>query len=293
MRKTRVAILAGALVIVANAVALTGVLYNRSGAPEATLVLTERELPLHSLHRESTGVMLRLRWSAPLQDPDLFPSQGTVPVRAEWFDQDKLEALGFDCSVDLDHPGAEQFYRKALPMEAYVVLEQDGEAWREHLSRLEERTLSKAREGDGEIEERLGGAIEAVRRAERTHSRLFAVDAGSDPLELRERYPDRSRFIVARAVVDLLYVGKPYIDDGTARWPRLRGRILRLTVGDIHVPAGLAAPLSALLERDAGTPPLSGVRGEEDGAPRYEATLRYGRRLEPWVESIRLIEPGP
>ncbi len=287
MSRIRGTILAGALVLLANAVALTGVLYNRSGEPEAILVLTERELPLASLHRESTGVSVRLRWDAPLGDLDFPGFEARAAGPPEWFDREKLEALGFDCSVDLNHPDAEAFYRKTLPMEAYVVLEYDGEAWREYLSRLEERAVEEAREGEGEIEERLGEAIERVRLAERTESRLFAVDVGSDSRGLRERYPDRSRFLVARAAVGLVFERGPVGDEESRRAPRLGGSIRRFTVGEIHVPAGVAAPLSDLAERAAGTPPLP---GEWEGPPRYEVTLRYGKRLEPWVESVRLIE---
>jgi hypothetical protein len=293
MRKIRGTILAGALVLVANAVALTGVLYNRSGEPEAILVLTERELPLQSLHRESTGVSLRLEWGTLTADGPEEERRRFIPGRrAEWFDQEKLEALGFDCSVDLDHPDAEAFYRKALPMETYVVLEYGGLAWREHISRLEDRAVSEAQEEEREVEGHPGEATETVRLAEHTDSRLFAVDVGNDPLQLRERYPDRSRLLVARAAVDLVFLRD--WEDETESWrnPRLGGAIRHLTAGEIHVPAGISAPLSNLPKRAAGTPPPPGAWVEE-GPPRYEVTLHYGKRLEPWVESVRLIEAVP
>ena len=52
------------LLLVVNGIVLGGVYYNRSGIPEATLTMTERELPLayNYRHKENSGVTLRLNW---------------------------------------------------------------------------------------------------------------------------------------------------------------------------------------------------------------------------------------
>ncbi len=56
-------IFAIALLVIVNIVVLAGVGRNRSGAPDAVLELTERELPMSyrgSEDKENTGMSLRL-----------------------------------------------------------------------------------------------------------------------------------------------------------------------------------------------------------------------------------------
>ncbi len=94
-------------------------------------------------------------------------------------------------------------------------------------------------------------------------SRLFAMDAGPDPEELRRIYPDRARYIITSAVVQLRY--QPDAPEGE----RLTGRIQRLLPPMIHVPK----EYSAL---------FTGAEAE----PSYRVTLRYGRRHEPWILAV-------
>lgn len=122
-------VLAAAVVVVANLVAIAGVARNRSGEPEAELWLTERELPRAPWTDESTGVFLRLEWARSLPG-----SKADWP----WFDAAKLEALGFDCGHPADAPDAATHYARLMPRNAYVVLDLDGppEAPPETASRL-------------------------------------------------------------------------------------------------------------------------------------------------------------
>jgi hypothetical protein len=75
--------------------------------------------------------------------------------------------------------------------------------------------------------------------------RLIAVDAARDARALRERYPDRARFIVTRCTVRC--------------WPDG----LFLLVNQVNVPL----PFSRM------------IAGSKD----YRATLCYGRNYEPWL----------
>jgi hypothetical protein len=99
------------VVILANAVALVGVARNRSGEPEAEVLLTERELPFAPWTDETTGVFLRLEWQRSLPGSK---------VETPWLDRAKLESLGFDGSVPPEAPGARERYGRMGP-HAYVV----------------------------------------------------------------------------------------------------------------------------------------------------------------------------
>ena len=90
---------AAAIVLLANAFALIHAAINRSGQPEAEIVLTERELN-YSPSADDSGVTLNLRWV----DPDATPYSSVwdpeVLAARTLLNQAKLEGLGFDCRID-------------------------------------------------------------------------------------------------------------------------------------------------------------------------------------------------
>ena len=108
--------LAAALVIGSNLAAWGAAALNRSGEPEAVLVLTERELRLPAKQAENTALTLRLvfeRWR---------DRGDTVTREAEWFDRAKLESIGFDCRLPLTPENAE-YYRTRVPRSTFAALE--------------------------------------------------------------------------------------------------------------------------------------------------------------------------
>jgi hypothetical protein len=253
-------VLAVAVVILANAVALVGVARNRSGEPEAEVLLTERELPFAPWTDESTGVFLRLEW------------QRTLPgskVETPWLDRAKLESLGFDCSVPPEAPGARERYGRMAARPAYVVLEYDGEAFR--------RWLEAAEAQPGSPDDPPGSARVSA-------SRLVPVDAGRDAGELRRLYPERSHRLIVPAIVRPRWTCPDECEGDRAGKAVLSVRIQSLLVQEVHVPKDLAAPLAAL--RAAGPPGPQ----RRHVPPRYEVRLRYGARHEPWVAEVRLTE---
>jgi hypothetical protein len=279
--------LALGLILVTNAVALGGVALNRSGAPEATLTLTERELPPGYVGEEDTGLSLRLDWDAPVGgDPD------------EWLDRDRLRSLGFDCSVAPDDPRAELHYGKALPLQRYAVLEFEGDSWRRWLADQEkEIERLRARVARHDETARTVKEREARLAADRVgHSRLFLVDVGRDPAELRRLHPDRARFIVAPAVVRIDFSAGWKSPDGTVHPPRLNGHVSEVLVQEIHVPLSLRPILDQIRREDEKTAGAAGWSSLERRygpfavhPPRYEVILSYGRRLEPWIAEIRRL----
>ncbi len=267
------------LVAATNAVVLAGVAYNRSGEPEALVTLTERELPLAYTVEENSGVELRLdwrqhrKWSSYPEDPD-----------STWFDQKKLETLGYDCRRPISDPSARLEYEKALPRKAFAVLEYEGEAWRAWIAEAEkDRARIAAQIGRQEATQKdLQQADQGLDRLRRTDSRLIAVDVGLDPAALRGQYPDRGKYIIAPAEVRLT-IAKERTEKHGAREPaHLRGFISSILVNYVTVPTELRNALDFVLH---DRPPSYGPH-----EPRYRVTVKYGRRHEPWIEAIHPIK---
>jgi len=108
--------LAAALVVLSNLAAWRAAALNRSGEPEAVLVLTERELQLPEKQTENTALTLRLvfdRWRE---------RGGTVVRDAGWFDRAKLESIGFDCRRPVTQENAD-YYRTRPPRTTFAALE--------------------------------------------------------------------------------------------------------------------------------------------------------------------------
>jgi hypothetical protein len=108
--------LAAALVVVSNVAAWRVAALNRSGEPEAVLVLTERELQLPAKQAENTALSLRLVF-------DRWRERGDTVVReAGWFDRAKLQSIGFDCRRAVTAESAD-YYRTRPPRTTFAALE--------------------------------------------------------------------------------------------------------------------------------------------------------------------------
>lgn len=272
-------LIAGLLLIAAtNAVALVGVAWNRTGDPEAMLVLSERELNLPynwGLDRDNSGVSLSLQWRvvSEVQAYGYYSAYTSL----EWLDKERLSALGFDTARFQDTPEGRRHMTRLDAREVLLVLELDGPAWRTMLERTREwarRELehaavdARAGKGDGT---RADQARRALEREEHNASRLFAIDAGLDAGALRARYPDRARYAIVRGRI------KPTLDT-RAGGARVTGYIEGLQVSWVNVPRHFHP---ALAMRDESFRPGT--------APRYAVTVAFGRRFEPWVLAVNTL----
>jgi hypothetical protein len=260
-------LVAVAVVLVANAWALALVARNRSGSPDATLQLTERELRLPPAGTEETGVVLWLEWQRPRD-------AGARAAEYAWFDRAKLASLGFDCHVPPDSADAAAYYRSArlLAREVYAVFE-----YRPDEVRAAPDVPAVSRDGVA------SPPLDAADLARLP--RLVPVDAGTDPSALRARYPDRARFLVAPAIARAVYLDAR----ATGGQPRLTGQFGAVLPEQIFVPREHAA-LLARLQAGAAPDEQPWMRLTHD--PRYRVTLRYGRNLEPWVTAVEPMEPA-
>jgi hypothetical protein len=247
-------ILAIAIILVSNGIALIGVSQNRAGEPVQTIELTERELPLQNVGQDNSGIDLKLNWTRP----------GSLFVDAA-LNRARLEEVGFNFQVPAGKSGKDL---ALLPRVAYVALEYGGQAWEQYLQWTEnekQRSQTAPR-----------GSVNAPNpeRDRISKSRLCLVDASRSMSELRRRYPDQSKYLVVRAVLmaRLEEVKDPQSGAGISP----SGFVSEILPDFIHVPL----PQGKLLS------PLKPQTGQE---PRYAVTLKYGRNLEPWVVSVRLL----
>jgi|TARA_A100001518_G_C1201136_1_gene44663 hypothetical protein len=252
----RSAWLALSVVLLSNAVALGGVWYNRSGEPEAQLLLSERELQrvyAGWLRDEDDGVLrLQLSWQRPGDGWQL-----------PWLDKAKLRELGFSATD-------EQALNRQAAREAWLVLELDGSLYR--------RQVEQARQALAAAEAELNAKPESeVLRQERDDrqrrlhfvelqaSRLMLVDAGVDAQVLRQRWPDRQRQVLLAGSIE------PYRHGAEVGY----GATIRLENDRLSVP-------HAYRELARGW-----ERSYEQTGFKAQIEVAFGRRHEPWVLSIR------
>jgi hypothetical protein len=253
----------GAIILLTNAVALGGAAWNRS-EPESRLPLTQRELQARSGH-DNSGMTLTLNWrfeETRLEEYNFgrYASHWGTPL---WLDRAKLAALGFDVQA-LDR--SDEYGRRRIafePKEALVVLELDGPAWQRHLQRTQEYVaetgkLLAASPTNAEMQRKAKSADENVKHEQDKGSRLFAIDAGLDLATLRATYPDRSRYAIVHG---LIRPSSTRLKDKTV----LGGYISELHGERINVPLRL--------------------RQVFEGGSSFTATVAFGQRLEPWLET--------
>lgn len=280
-----------AVILAVSAGTLLGVLWNRTGTPDAVLVLEERELIVLPAERENSG--RAMTWV-------LDGSRGSwLHATPPWLDREKLGALGFDASVDPEKPGAERHYRTRPPRAVFVALELGGDASRERLAgwqrRLEEEA---ARAGEAApTAERRAEIEREIAAAPGTSSRLALVDADRDAAALRARHPDREKVALLRAVVRVRWSDDapgPVLSRKARIEPekaRIEGVISDLSAANLTVPPRLHAVLEALPLEESG-PQLFNAEGVALlGRPsRYRARVVFGRSFEPWIESIEPLQ---
>jgi hypothetical protein len=297
--RRRAVVLLVALVLVSDAVILALAAWNRSGEPECVLTLTERELALPPFaEAESTGVTLTLE----LGDPPWFKVRRVAdrhgaPRRGPsypWLDDAKLASLGFGARPPAADAKALEWYARAV-RPAYAVLEMDGAGYAAVVA-ARERELAKAvaELAEGRTDRgRVEGLAKLLEIDRSMCSRLVAVDAGRDAASLRSRFPDRTRYAVAPALVRLV------VDRPASGQPRIEA-LVELLVGAVDVPLRLRPRLAPYLPEETAARVLERERalGEKPPwpaalPPRYEVKLAFGRHLEPWIVDIAPVDAEP
>jgi hypothetical protein len=292
-------ILAVALVLLSNALALVHVARDRQGAPETAVWLSEREMPLMAPERESSFLSLQLVWTG--EDREV----------QKVFDEPVLRALGFDCSVPPGDRRARDAYRRQTARAAWIAFELDGPAWSAWQQREREEFERRAaarpvaandagpsgtRPADAQPADdtRPNETREAFEQRLRTSSRLVPVAAGPDAAALRRRYPDRERVLIVPAHVNLWASVEDPVRERKARLVALPW----MEVRDVAVPLALRAPLAGLsgLRCVPGSPCAVRAFGTADAdkpLPHYRVRLVIGRDFLPRLDAIERAATPP
>ncbi|HWB87286.1 MAG TPA: DUF4824 family protein [Bryobacteraceae bacterium] len=265
----RASLIAAVTVVVgANIIAVGHGLLNRTGTPDADIVLTQRELTYYgaSGSDDDSGVTLSLTWI----DPALRSWPGWPEETDSWLNRQMLEKLGFNCSVDPSSADAGRFYERQRARRAFVALEYDGPAWQAWRETYDAAQAAQQQR----IPTNSPVNVSSIR------SHLVAVDADLDARQLRARHPDRGLVILVPAVIAVgLEPVSAMTIAGSRRVMRVRGRIQEIP-SFIHVPQ----PFSEEFRRMSQRSPRTGAR------MTYRVHLRYGRLLEPWVVGVEFAE---
>ncbi len=265
------------ILLATNIIVFSGVASNRTSNPQARIRLTERELRLPSrISRENSGLSLKITWRVLEEDTgfDNYPGWQSP----EWFDAEKLEALGFKVDDHALEMGGDISYRRPLPKEVFVVLEYNGDAYKEALNRTE-RALDEAKgaisanAADDKQRKKVENATNRLSNERLSNSRLFAIDVGLDPTILRENYKDQTRFIITKGLVS---PNRYYAKNKK----EVTGYIKGLSIRNTHVPLKHRQVFDTLL--DKGT-----RKWNSPDPPRYTVELGYGSRWEPWIVSVQ------
>ena len=283
------------LLVLANAFVLAGIAYNRSGSPETTIRLTERELPVAYGYgnSENTGLSLELDWfrnSASYRAPFARKLLHEKLVR---LDRAKLEAIGFDCSVPLEDPRAKIHYQKMLPRKTYAVLEFQGAAWEAWLEdKQNDLADAEMRAENGKLDKE---AVEAGRKEYKrellTRSRLFVIDVANDLQMLRSQYRELGRYMILPATVRLEYHASIKGEDNKNIPANIEGVISEILNDQIHVPKQFGAWIEKILQVRGREPKgrFNNRRGHDlypVRRPSYEVTIQIGKRAEPWITAV-------
>jgi len=263
------------LILLTNAIVLAGVAYNRSGTPESSITLTERELALpffYGMRKENSGISLRIQYRS--KGSSLF-NYYSYFQEASWLSNEKLAELGFDVSQPIDDTDEWGDYKHQKQKEVILVLEYNGEAYQAALTAAQQKVAElQAKAPTAKFDKNeLQQAERNLAQEQSTNSRLFLIDAGLNPEALRQRYPDNSKYLLLKGLAGLLVDRKP---DRTRNY---NGYIKSLSITHINIPLDYHDVLKPAMDE--------GYRSEENQPPRYEVTLNIGQRLEPWVVGVR------
>lgn len=278
MRKLIIA--AVILLVLSNVMVLAGVAWNRSGKPLTSVELTERELPVsysYAAGDENSGKSLALSWSVIGRDDpaDMYYGRGN-PF---WLDSDKLASLGFDIMKLSQKPYRDRLFHESV--KAVVVLEYDGHSYQQALITkkakvTELRKMAADFPNNKRTASLLKSAVKGLTTLRISHTRLYAVDAGQDVQQLLNKYKTKGRYLFVPGEIGL-----------TWEKDKLTGRIRQLFQNRIHAPL----PFSQMLV-DMGVTDSSYAYRKTPIPPRYRVKLSFGKRLEPWIESIEKTDTG-
>lgn len=259
------------IIVLANGVAIGNAVYNRSGDPTSTLVVSEREARPSARwsfdEHDNSGLTIELIWCAAAPHE---ASGGCWDHRPAWATSAKLVELGFHVDVDPRSTEALEHYNRIAPRPVFLAMELGGEAYEHNVEQLRERarldSLAVEEHPDSAALKREATNAEQARdQFERRSSRLYIVDAARDASELRGKYSDRAKYAILRGTI------RPRVD--------YQSKILRGEIADVQgLTINVPHALRPMFDRER-----PGLRREIDTLSAMTVTVSWGRRFEPYI----------
>ncbi len=245
------------LLFLTNAVALSGVVYNRSGEPLFELMLSERELtvPNYWARSENSGLSLRLNWRVKGQGENKW-------YRDFHLSKEKFLSLGFD---DIEKPAQSNWERFETEKVVYLALELNGPTYQSALNKMRQAYKNQT-SLNGSTKDR-----DVITKAQLDNfkfksSRLYVVDLSDDFDSLADKYSDSSMYAIVKGLV------KPYrLESGYGV------SVNTLLVSNLSVPLELRSQFEML-------------EPSYERKNKFNALISWGQRLEPWIASVELHE---
>ncbi|MDP3815861.1 DUF4824 family protein [Pseudomonas sp.] len=281
------------LIVLVNAIALTGVAWNRSEPADSRLHLSERELDnSYSFWRkENNSVALRLDYRWPRREAD---DNRSPPLNAE-----KMAELGFSVPSELNEDSVQR-YRRQLDRDALLVLELDGPSSQRELLLAREQydsaqQLHALAPKNKNLKNEAERARETLEQEQHRASRLFVIDAGLDQHRLRTRYPDRQRYAIVRGKVRVAANSELLAWSGEGPDPRPQEKRWVWQIGGYaEIPVAQSLNLPKRWHAIFDSLPLRKAQPDFPYASKdkvFNAEVAFGRRLEPWIMQLQAGQP--
>jgi hypothetical protein len=271
------------VLVVTNLIVLFGVYSNRNGEAESQIILTERELQVpYRINKENSSLSLQILWQS-LGEKNSVHGRGYQSPA--WLDTQKLKTLGFNIDTISEHE--DRKYRYYTSKECFIVLEYNGETYQKALKRAqidleEKKEASDKAPQNKQLKSYYSIAQNTLKNRKAYESRLYAIDAGNDDIALREKYPDRSRYIITKGLVYFNY---------NYQQKKAYGGISNLSIPTIHVPLEFSKILDPIIEKErADMKKTRTYYMAIRHAPYFKAKIAYGKRYEPWIISIEPLK---
>jgi len=257
-----------AILIGTNLAALGGVAYNRFGEATSHLTLTERELSLPyniGSQKENSGVSLSINWRTSSKIDSTYYPYNSTGIKIT---KDELVALGFE---EID----KQKSNRSEPLELNWAFEFDGALHRAEVKKAvkkhQEALLAHEEQANDESKHKEKRFRDSLAREKTSNSRLFYIEAAADYDSLAVKFSGQKNILIAKGLAKYSYNNKDKTYNLSLNY---------LSVANIMVPLKYTDIFSG----------LSHVARQDIQPPRYEVSINWGSRLEPWVVGTKKLK---
>ncbi|AMO96144.1 hypothetical protein CFter6_3511 [Collimonas fungivorans] len=187
-----------------------------------------------------------------------------------WLDKTKLASLGFNVSMPIDTDRGRTAYQKQLSKPVFLAMEFDGPAYRQsiELAKQEDADSSKKKAVDDKKKDQPTALSQELNLT----SRLFIIDASLDRETLRAKYPDTRHYGIVRGQI------QPRVVYNKEKQPLMAGYVKDVSAQNINVPFEFRSVFEPMQKMNQ-----TYGYADNDKRPSFEATVAFGRRLEPWI----------